>query len=139
MRINREQRMYVIPCGNGFTCLGFDVAERRRRAVLAWIGETAEPMRVGTKRHYAAYKEAMARGSMHAKETGKKCPAELNPRLVGLEGRRVEIVSPDGEKCRFYVGRSTGWMPCHLEIARRDSIGGPPVYLPDNAEIRVIR
>ena len=30
--INREQRLYVIKIGAGYTCLGFDVAEKRRRA-----------------------------------------------------------------------------------------------------------
>jgi hypothetical protein len=48
----------------------------------------------------------------------------LSPQLVGLEGWRVEVVTTYGEKRRFIVGRSTGWRPCNLEIARRDSSGG---------------
>lgn len=52
---------------------------------------------------------------------------EVAPQLVGLEGRRVEVVDAYGETRRFTVGRSSGWMPCHLEIARRDSNGGPAV------------
>lgn len=50
--------------------------------------------------------------------------AGLTPQLVGLEGWRVEVVTTYGETRRFYVGRSTGWVPCHIEIARRDSTGG---------------
>lgn len=55
----------------------------------------------------------------------------LAPQLMGLEGWRVEVgdgVNDDGSPRlrRFYVGRSTGWRPCHLEIARRDSDGGFP-------------
>jgi len=48
----------------------------------------------------------------------------LTPELVGLEGWRVEVVTSYGETRRFYVGRSTGWQPCHVEIPRRDSKGG---------------
>jgi hypothetical protein len=48
----------------------------------------------------------------------------LSPQLVGLEGWRVEVVTTYGETRRFIVGRSTGWRPCHLEIARRNSSGG---------------
>jgi hypothetical protein len=49
----------------------------------------------------------------------------LSPQLSGLEGRRVEVVTMQGEKKRFIVGRSTGWRPVHLEVPRRDSTGGP--------------
>jgi hypothetical protein len=48
----------------------------------------------------------------------------LSPQLVGLEGWRVEVVTTYGETRRFYVGRSTGWKPCHIEVLRRDSSGG---------------
>lgn len=48
----------------------------------------------------------------------------LTPQLVGLEGWRVEVMTTYGEKRRFIVGKSTGWRPCHLEVARRSSHGG---------------
>ena len=48
----------------------------------------------------------------------------LSPQLVGLEGWRVEVETDYGEKRRFIVGRSTGWRPCSLEIARINSMGG---------------
>ncbi len=48
----------------------------------------------------------------------------LTPQLVGLEGWRVEVETSYGETRRFIVGRSTGWVPCHIEIPRRDSSGG---------------
>ncbi len=55
--------------------------------------------------------------------------SDLTPQLVGLEGWRVEVtegVDDAGEprRRRFYVGRSTGWRPIHLEVARKDSSGG---------------
>jgi len=48
----------------------------------------------------------------------------LTPQLVGLEGRRVEVVTTYGETRRFHVGKSTGWIPCHLEIHNARSSGG---------------
>ena len=30
----------------------------------------------------------------------------------------------NGIKARFYVGKSTGWKPCYLQILRRDSTRG---------------
>ena len=48
----------------------------------------------------------------------------LTPQLVGLEGWRVEVVSDYDETRRFYVSRSTGWVPCHIEVHNRRSMGG---------------
>lgn len=50
--------------------------------------------------------------------------AGLTPQLVGLEGCRVEVIDQFGERRHFIVGRSTGWVPCHIEVKRRDSSGG---------------
>lgn len=140
--INAEQRLYVLRAGHGYSCLGFDVAERWRVGVLNWInGPRAAPapaMEVGTAEHYAAYADAMAKGAAHAKATGKQCPIELTAQLVGLEGRRVEVMTPDGHKSRFWVGRSTGWRPCHLEIKTRASIGGCAAYVPEGSRVRVV-
>src|SRR3974377_381023 len=54
----------------------------------------------------------------------------LIPALVGLEGWRLEATYPDGGKRRFYVGRSTGWRPCHIEVSRSNTYSGPQVYWP---------
>jgi hypothetical protein len=48
----------------------------------------------------------------------------LTQQLIGLEGWRVEVVTTYGETRRFIVGRSTGWIPCHIEIKRRGARGG---------------
>jgi hypothetical protein len=48
----------------------------------------------------------------------------LTPQLHGLEGWRVEVETTYGERRRFIVGVSTGWKPCHIELARRTSSGG---------------
>lgn len=51
--------------------------------------------------------------------------AGLSPQLKGLEGWRVEVVTTYDEKRRFIVGRSSGWVPCHIEMKLRTSRGGP--------------
>lgn len=65
-----------------------------------------------------------------SKET--KCKGTL--RLIdnsGLDERfaryyenkeRVEVIEPDGSKNRFWVGKSTGWKPCYLEIKISDTL-----------------
>ena len=140
--INHAQGVYVMRCGSGFSCLGFDVAERKRAAVLQWIGAPVAPVEKGTPEAFAAYLNAMQRGAEHNRATGKRCPADLSPALIGLEGRRVEVAYPDGQggmfRTRFIVGKSMGWMPCHLEIKRRDSTGGAAAYVPAGASVRVV-
>jgi len=34
----------------------------------------------------------------------------------------------EGRKARFYVGKSTGWVPVFLQIYRRDSLGGQQIF-----------
>jgi len=60
----------------------------------------------------------------------------LIPALIGLEGWRIEAAYPDGSKARYYVGRSTGWRPCHLEVKTRRSFGGGSVYWPEGTKFR---
>ena len=50
--------------------------------------------------------------------------AGLTKQLVGLEGWRVEVETDSGDKYRFIVGRSSGWVPCHIEVKTRRSFGG---------------
>ena len=78
-------------------------------------------------------------------EWNKASPAEreklastagLIPELIGLEGWRVVATYPDGETSRFYVGRSSGWRPCHIELKRRDSNGGCGVTWPAGTTFR---
>lgn len=136
--VNEQSRLYIIPSGGGASCLGFDVAERRRTAVLQWMGESVSPVEVGTQNAYMAYLAAMAKGSEHAHNTGSRCPAELIPALEPHIGWRVEVTSTDGSSRRFIVGRSTGWMPCNLEIATRRSSGGAAAYLAPGDVVRRI-
>ena len=133
VRINAEQGLYVIPCVNGYSCLGFDVCIRWGNGVAAWLrqhGVEADDMpqsERGTMEAYARYSALMDKGREFSRVSGKRCSVDLVPQLIGLEGKRVEVIDRYGEQRRFYVGKSTGWMPCHLEIKTRRSSGGGAV------------
>ena len=60
----------------------------------------------------------------------------LVPALVGVEGWRIEATYPDGTKARYYVSRSTGWRPCHIEVSRRGAFGGGQVWWPEGTTFR---
>jgi hypothetical protein len=137
--INHEQRLYVLTEGKGYTCLGFDYAEKRRVAVLKWLGQDVTPVEVGTEDAYKAYEAALAAGRQHNTTTGKMCPADLIPQLDIYVGWRVEVRSTDGTKRRFNVSRSTGWVPCNIEVYNRRSLGGPSAYLAPGDEVIPIR
>lgn len=127
--VNEQQSLYVLKAGKGFTCLGFEVAFRKAAAVAEWCGcPPPDETLIDTKEGYEDYRRVMDAGAKHAKETKTRCPAELSPQLIGKEGQRVEVIDRSGNKRRFYVGKSTGWLPIHLEISRINSMGGPATY-----------
>lgn len=145
--INEEQRLYVIPCGEGYTCLGFDVCEKRTVALareLAALGESIpQPEAVGTLGRYRQYKALVAVALAHNRATGWRSKSELTPELVGYEGKRVEVRHRWGtdkavEVVRFIVGKSTGWIPCHLEIKTKGSTGGGAVCLGEILSVRTV-
>jgi len=142
--LNVEQELYVLDCGSGYTCLGFDVCLERAAKIAEWL--TAEGIKFktpeaerGTLEAYARYTRVLQMADEHCQKTRKRCPAELTPQLVGLEGKRVEVTDKYGETRRFYVGKSTGWMPCHLEIERRNSSGGGGVTGAPFKSLRILK
>lgn len=118
----------------GYSCLGFDVCLERIALYAAWIDKTA-----GT-RSFVPIHANHQRGSVEAFQAhqdliglciemashlpGGKCDAELSPQLIGLEGKRVEVVDKFGETRRFIVGKSMGPMVIHLEVKNNRSTGG---------------
>ena len=112
--------VYVIPCGEGYSCLGFDVCMKRASSLAAELGQPAPSADMrGTMAAYQAYQDLVNMAASRNRTTGWKSSSELTPQLIGLEGKKVEVVDCYGEKRRFKVGRSTGWIPCHLEIPIR--------------------
>ena len=137
--INHQQRLYVLNCGEGYTCLGFDVAERWRRGYLEWLGHPIGPEIVkGTPEAYQAYVVARALVFSRYNATKKRCPAQLTKALMGLERRHVEGTTPSGEVDKFYVGKSTGWIPIHLALTKKRDDGGFAAYVPDGSKVRVL-
>ncbi|WP_200376926.1 hypothetical protein [Thiocystis violacea] len=135
-RMNIHRNLY----GFHGSCLGYENAERRRQAVLAWLGRPVPNLTLGTAEHFKAYQAAMRLGHEHHQRTGERCWSELTPALIGLEQTRVAILNPQGQEIRrFWVGRSTGWMPCHLSISRRSAHGGYPVDLAPGERVRMVR
>ncbi len=142
--LNHDQGLYVIPCGNGFTCLGFDVCETWLQGYASWLqshGQTLPELKAGraTLERYAEYQAICSQAAKFAAQSGKRCNIHLTPQLIGMEGKRVQVTAPDGYKSRFIVGKSTGWAPCHLEIETRGSTGGCAVYMPKGATVTEVR
>jgi len=135
--ISKERRLYVIPFKNGrrkgYTCLGFNYAFDKASAVARWLKERGVEVKfpewrsVGRVGGYREFEVVIKAAREHFNKTKEKCPIELCQQLVGLEGKRVEIVDLFGDKRRFYVGKSTGSIPCHIELAKINSSGGFPV------------
>lgn len=130
--LNTDQRLYVIRSSYGYSCLGFDVCASRAAAYVAWIESEGRELPfaldelapAGSLELYTQYETATAAIAAINRATGKRCPAELAPQLIGLEGKRVEVVDKYGERRRFTVGKSTGWIPVHLEISSSRATGG---------------
>ncbi len=144
--LNDEQELYVIPCkGGGFTCLGYDVCQKRIAALAAELKRIAVPFQSylttaarGTLDAYTNLSILQELAKQHNARTGYRFECELHPQLKGLEGKRVEVVNAEGETVKFYVGKSTGWIPCHLEIESRRSSGGGAVDSRPFKSVRVI-
>lgn len=145
--IDHERRHYVLESPAGYSCLGFDVAEHRRAAYAAWLDHgdawrdhpaDASPAPLGTVEHYREYAFMLSSVLARCKEQRTRCPVELEQVLKGWEGCRVEVITRDDRR-RFWVGRSTGPVPIHIEISRRNYTGGPAVYIPDGATVKVVK
>lgn len=131
--LNPERRIYTIGLNGSYSCLGFDVLDERAKALALEMGEKwTQP--TGTLEAYYAYEDLLER----AKATGRRFKCGLTPQLIGLEYHRVEVVDCYDEKRRFIVGKSTGFIPCHIELARRNSTGGGSVTGAPFKSIRVI-
>lgn len=139
--IDTSQRLYVLKCGDGYSCLGFDVAFDRATRIAEWLNDpTLVPLSAdkGTAKGYRSYVDTTEAARVHFEKTGQRCSVELTAQLNGHENKRVEVIDCYGAKRRFWVGKSTGWIPVHLEISTRRSHGGPAVMGTPFQSVRVI-
>jgi len=121
--LNHKQKLYVIPCDGGFTTLGFNVLEQQATALAKEINVEWIPDKPSVKQ-YERYQTLLlvARGKHN--KTGWQSTSQLTPQLIGLEHCHVEVIDAYGECRRFMVGKSTGFIPCHLEIRSRQKVNG---------------
>ncbi len=142
--INAERELYVIDCGSGYTCLGFHVCEEWTNGVKKFLRENGAAVPrgsapKGTIEAYDYHQRVMDAGQALCRERNIRCNFHLTPQLIGLEGKRVEVVDKYGETRRFIVGKSTGWMPAHLEIKTIRSDGGGCVTGAPFVSVRVVK
>lgn len=118
---NTEQELYVIPEGEGFTCLGFDVCLQRIDRYATNLMVPVPKVERGTMEAYQTMRGLVAALEEKYERTGEKPVADLTPQLIGLEGRTVRVVRSEGEPpVTFRVGKSAGWFPIHLEMDASD-------------------
>ena len=125
VKINEEQNLYVLPleCG-GFSCLGFEVCRNQDTSLRQELGIPITKHKPGTYKAYDSYIESQEIARKRNAATGFRSKTQLTPQLIGLEGSRVEVRDSYGESRRFTVGKSTGFIPCHLELSNCRSDGG---------------
>lgn len=139
--INRAQELYLIPAGRGFTTLGFDECLDRIAKYAQSLGLDVDPCNAerGSMAAYQYYQSLSEAIKIRWEKTGEVCNAYLTPQLIEMEGKRVEVVDCNGITRRFWVGRSTGWVPCHIALSRISQHGGPAVWGDPFQSIRIVR
>lgn len=138
LTINNEQRLFVIKESSGYSCLGFDVCYKRANRLARELGEAFNEQ-TGTEAAYIRYTQLIGIARQKNSSTGFRSSSELHPLLSGLEGRRIKC-ELYGEAVRFNVGKSTGFIPCHLQIHNRRSAGGFAISADaDIKNIQIIR
>ena len=137
--LNAEQSLYVIDTGHGYSCLGFTVCLIWTHDIAREIGRRdLEPTAFGSLEAYMQYERAVeAAQALHAR-TGVRLRCHLTPQLMGLEHRRVEVIDCQGERREFVVGRSTGFIPVHLELSSERARWGDPVAGAPFQSVRLI-
>jgi len=118
-RIDETERLYVFARQGYVSTLGFDILNERHGRLADEFG-FAHPTECGTAKAFGDYAQAMR----DAQATNKRSFCELTAQLRGLEGKKVQVVTKDGETHTFKLGMSTGWQPIHLAVTGR---GGYPV------------
>ena len=139
--LNPEQRLYVIPCGSAFTCLGFDVCYRDALQLAQVLGTPLpDKSQVGTVAQYTEYQSLIneygKRPDLNSKtwfspRTPLKVQKILEQARVNNQRLRIFLGDPDTGVCWLeehdvvgYIGRSMGTMRIPLLIHNQRSHGG---------------
>ena len=122
--INNEQELYVIPEGKGYTCLGFDVTIKRIKLLAEELHLPYNNLNRGSIEAYETYLNIVEIARQKFINSGWRSTSDLYSPFIGHEGKRVEVTYTWDEKERFYIGKSTGFIPCHIMIKKSNSTGG---------------
>jgi len=123
--INWGTCQYVTKEAHGFSCLGFDVLERRGNRLAKELGVRINFTEIPNGEYkYNKFSQLEDLAHKRFTETGCCCECELHPKFIPFMGERVETIFENGEKERFRVGRSTGWIPCLLRLHNSRSRSG---------------
>jgi hypothetical protein len=135
--------LFTIDSNKSYSCLGLDICKTRATKLAAELNEkialdTLQPLAL-----YSEYKRLVKIARIKHKQTGWRSQSQLTPELIGFEGKRVEVIhrwpkSGEVQKSRFIVGKSMGWIPCHLTIKKSNSIGGEAVCFGQIQSVRVV-
>lgn len=130
---------------NGKSCIDFEVTVTTLNSADEALNKMLSkplpemPKYKGTMKVYKTLQKLQNIAMKIHNAYGIKMQCGLTKQLIGLEGKRVEVVDCYNEKRRFKVGRSTGWIPCHIELANERSSGGMAVMGAPFKSVRVIR
>jgi hypothetical protein len=146
-KVDKNQSLFVLKYDYGYSCLGFNVVKQKSEKLLKWLSDRgvkfeeefgAGELSYGDELAFEQYEALMKLASDFCYKHRISCDIDLVSQLIGLEGNRVEVVDCYGDKRRFIVGKSIGWMPAHLEILRRNSSGGGVVIGAPFKSVKVI-
>lgn len=101
--INEAQRLFVIPSGTGFSCMGFDNVYRHLLEALARLGrndERADQSKIGTLEQYEAYRESLGEA---AKKGGFK-DTWFDSRTPEAVRKVLERARKSGQTLRLFLG-----------------------------------
>jgi hypothetical protein len=126
--INKEQGLFTFKNGKYFSCLGFEVVINKAKRLSEELGIDCPNFRKGSKESLKFYYKMLKIASQKHEKTGWRSNSELYKPFIGHEGKRVEVEYTWGEKERFYIGKSMGFIPCHIMVKQSNSTGGPSVF-----------
>lgn len=113
--LNESQQLFVVPSSLGYTFLGFDVERFETVRLYNELGWPEPTAKRGTLNAYTEHKCAHRAARAKYAASGWRAKSGLHPMLIGLEGSRVACTVYGLDEV-FTVGRSTGWIPCHLMV-----------------------
>ena len=151
--INEAQRLYVLPCGGGYSCWGFDnafeettlLAERLDRPALS-----PSPSELGTLQVLSKHREliklaqsARDLGTWFRAATPEKLKRVINRLIHSEETIRLFRGDPQTGKMEITdfevlgrVGRSSGVLKVPLLLEDASGFGSP---IPDDRILRIVR